>query len=75
MRLRSSDRWAPSILRAFIGAHAGMAQGAEMNAPCPVPQPDKAAILDTLAALFDPADVIELRAFPKREEAHGRRLF
>lgn len=29
------------------------------------PQPDHAAILAALAVLFDPADVIELRAFPK----------
>lgn len=36
-----------------------------MNAPCPVPQPYKAAILDALAVLFEPADVIELRAFHK----------
>nr|VFJ48118.1 MAG: hypothetical protein BECKFM1743A_GA0114220_1005514 [Candidatus Kentron sp. FM]VFJ48788.1 MAG: hypothetical protein BECKFM1743C_GA0114222_1006314 [Candidatus Kentron sp. FM] len=30
-----------------------------------VPQPDRAAILDALAALFHQEDVIELRAFPK----------
>lgn len=29
------------------------------------PSPDKAAILATFAVLFDPGDVIELRAFPK----------
>nr|VFJ75703.1 MAG: hypothetical protein BECKFW1821C_GA0114237_108512 [Candidatus Kentron sp. FW] len=29
------------------------------------PQPDRAAILDALATLFDQEDVIELRAFPK----------
>lgn len=33
-----------------------------MNAPFRTPQPDRAAILDALEALFDPADVIELRA-------------
>lgn len=31
----------------------------------PFPQPHRAAILETLAAMFDPADVIELRAFHK----------
>nr|VFJ59755.1 MAG: Protein of unknown function (DUF3987) [Candidatus Kentron sp. FW] len=30
-----------------------------------LPQPDRAAIRDALAALFEPEDVIELRAFPK----------
>lgn len=34
-------------------------------APSIAPIPDKAAILATLAVLFDPADVVELRAFPK----------
>ncbi|CAJ9609122.1 phage/plasmid primase, P4 family [Burkholderia pseudomallei] len=33
--------------------------------PLSRPQPDKAAILEALAAMFDPADVIELRAFHK----------
>lgn len=31
----------------------------------PKPRPDKAAILATLAALFDPSDVIELRSFAR----------
>lgn len=35
-----------------------------MNA-VPKPQPDKAEILKALNALFDPDDIIELRAFPK----------
>lgn len=36
-----------------------------MNAPLPIPQPDRAAILEALTLMFDPADVIELRAFHK----------
>jgi Protein of unknown function (DUF3987) len=36
-----------------------------MTVPSLIPQADRDAILDALAALFDPADVIELRAFPK----------
>lgn len=34
-------------------------------APLLAPSPDKAAILAALAVLFDPDDVVELRAFPK----------
>lgn len=33
-----------------------------MNAPYPKPQPDTAPILNALAALFQPDDVVELRA-------------
>ncbi|MBK7952587.1 MAG: DUF3987 domain-containing protein [Candidatus Accumulibacter sp.] len=36
-----------------------------MNAPYPIPQPDPAAIVSALAALFQPGDVIELRSFAK----------
>jgi hypothetical protein len=36
-----------------------------MNAPFPIPQPDTAAILNALAALFQPDDVVELRSFAK----------
>ncbi|MER2544787.1 MAG: hypothetical protein ABTS16_15265 [Candidatus Accumulibacter phosphatis] len=36
-----------------------------MNAPYPIPQPDTAAILNALAALYPPDAVIELRSFAK----------
>jgi hypothetical protein len=36
-----------------------------MNAPFPMPQADQSAILNALAALFQPDDVIELRSFAK----------
>jgi len=36
-----------------------------MNAPYPRPQPDTTAILNALAALFQPDDVVELRSFAK----------
>ena len=36
-----------------------------MNAPYPKPQPDTAPILNALAALFQPDDVVELRSFAK----------
>ena len=42
-----------------------VAGGAGGNAPFPKPTPDKTAMLAALAAMFDPADVIEIRAFPK----------
>ncbi len=41
---------------------AGQRQYTHANA---TPEPDKAAILETLRALFEPTDVIELRAFHK----------
>jgi len=37
-----------------------------MNAPYPMPQPDTATILNALAVLFQPDDVVELRAFTKK---------
>lgn len=36
-----------------------------MNAPFPMPQADQSAILNALAALFQPDDVIEIRSFTK----------
>ena len=36
-----------------------------MNTSFPKPKPDRAAILEALEALYDPEDIIELRAFPK----------
>ncbi len=36
-----------------------------MNAPFPVPQANQSAILNTLATLFQPDDVIEIRSFTK----------
>ena len=36
-----------------------------MNTPFQTPQPNRTAILEALSVLFNPTDVIELRAFPK----------
>lgn len=54
-------------MKASNTAHGTQAQP-EGRPPLSHPQPDKGAILEALAAMFDPADVIELRAFHKRKK-------